>query len=101
MHQVVRRERDGTDVSLTWVQIDGEHRALRTDASTRIYYILDGNFIFDIAGLGSKSAITGDTLIIYKSTIYGFVGKGKYLVINAPAFQDGDDKYSDELRNER
>lgn len=91
--KLVYAEFDGPDLSITSVDISGEHRPLRTDASTRVYYILSGDFIFTIEGEMPISASDGDAVIIYRSSAYGFVGSGKYLVINGPAFQEGDDQY--------
>ena len=96
MRQLVSREFDGPDISMTWVEIAGEHKPLKTDSSTRVYYILEGDFVFDCQGTELMNATAGDVVIIYKSCIYSFVGKGRYLVMNGPAFQDGDDIYVEE-----
>lgn len=91
--KLVYAEIDGLDLSVTSVEISGEHRPLKTDASTRVYYILSGDFVFSIEGEEPISANIGDVVVIYRSSAYGFVGTGKYLVINGPAFQEGDDQY--------
>ncbi len=93
MRQLVSRKVDGPEISMTWVAMDGEHRPLKTDASMRVYYILEGDFTFDCNNTDLISAAQGDVVIIYKSCVYSFAGKGKYLVMNGPAFQDGDDIY--------
>lgn len=84
----------GPDISVTLVEIDGEHLELKSDASSRVYVILDGEFAFHVAGT-SFPATKDDVVLIDRGDIYSFSGKGKYLVINGPAFTPGDDIYSD------
>ena len=96
MRQLVKSEKDGPDLSVTWVAIDGNHRSLKTDASTRVYYILEGEFQFSFDDSPNMTATDGDVVVIYKSSVYGFTGTGKYLVINGPAFREGDDVYVEE-----
>jgi len=99
MRQLVSRAVDGSDISMTWVEISGVHNRLKTDSSTRVYYILEGEFIFDCEDTEPMSASAGDVVVIYKSCFYGFQGSGKYLVINGPAFQEGDDIYVQESQS--
>lgn len=94
--QMVSRLVDGPDISLTWIDIAGKHRPLKTDSSTRVYYILEGELIFYCEDEDPMRASAGDVVIIYKSSWYSFEGKGKYLVMNGPAFQEGDDIYAPE-----
>jgi mannose-6-phosphate isomerase-like protein (cupin superfamily) len=96
LRQLVSRAVDGPEISITWVDIAGQHNPLKTDSSTRIYYILEGDFVFDCEKMESMSASAGDVVVIYKSCLYSFKGSGKYLVINSPAFQEGDDIYIQE-----
>lgn len=93
MRQLVSRVVDGPEISITWVDIAGKHMPLKTDSSTRVYYVLEGEFVFHCEELEPMLASAGDVVIIYKSSWYSFEGKGKYLVINGPAFQEGDDNY--------
>jgi ethanolamine utilization protein EutQ (cupin superfamily) len=93
LRKLVNTVDDGPDLSVTWVEIDGEHRALSTDASTRVYYILDGELVFLLNDGENLTAMEGDVVTIYRGCIYSFNGKGSYLVINGPGFRDGDDKY--------
>lgn len=87
----------GPDISVTLVDIDGEHLELKTDASSRVYVILEGDFTFHVAG-STFSATKDDVILIDRGDIYSFGGKGKYLVINGPAFKSGDDIYSDGVK---
>lgn len=96
MRQLVSRVIDGPEISMTWVEIAGKHKPLKTDSSTRVYYILEGEFVFDCGEMERMYASAGDVVIIYKSCLYSFEGEGKYLVINGPAFQEGDDIYLQE-----
>jgi mannose-6-phosphate isomerase-like protein (cupin superfamily) len=92
MRQLVRRDAHGGDVSMTWVRLHGRHRRLRTDRSTRVYYVLDGAASF-IVGDERFEARAGDVVLVPVSTPYEFQGEATYLVINGPAFADGDDVY--------
>ena len=92
--QLITSAAHGPDISVTLVDIDGEHRELRTDSSSRMYVILDGEFTFTIEGT-TFQAVKNDIILVARGEVYSFNGKGKYLVINGPAFKSGDDIYSD------
>lgn len=83
----------GPDISVTLVDIDGEHLELRTDVSSRLYVLLEGDFTFTIEESTFKAS-KEDVILIARGETYSFSGKGKYLVINSPAFKDGDDIYT-------
>ena len=85
----------GPDVSVTWVQLAGRHRRLRTTRSTRVYTVLDGSVTLQIGGEPGILAGAGDTVVVPRGTPYELAGVGTYLVVNAPAFVDGDDEYDD------
>jgi hypothetical protein len=92
---------DGPDLSVTLVEIDGAHKELRTLNSSRLYVILEGSFHFSISSSEGSSkeplligASAGESLIIKRGDWYSLKGVGKYLVINGPAIQPGDDIYS-------
>ncbi|MDA0217937.1 MAG: hypothetical protein O3A12_06425 [Actinobacteria bacterium] len=91
--KLVFDERDGSDLSLTFIEIKGDHKELLTRASSRIYIIHSGDFTFQIADLLEFSATTGDAIYIKRGDRYRFTGNGSYFVINGPAFKDGDDIY--------
>jgi mannose-6-phosphate isomerase-like protein (cupin superfamily) len=95
--QLITSAKHGPDISVTLVDIDGEHLELKTDASSRVYLLLEGDFIFRVAGT-TFAATRDDLVLIERGEIYSFSGKGKYLVINGPAFQPGDDIYSDGVK---
>lgn len=91
-------------LSATLVKIDGKHQELRTDASSRLYLILEGEFEFFIR-VGERTpsendakktihARSGDCVLIEKGEWYSFAARGRYIVINGPAFAPGDDQYS-------
>ncbi len=42
---------------MTWVQIDGWHRKMRSDNTTRVYYFLDGTGEFKL-GDGEAFPVT-------------------------------------------
>lgn len=85
----------GADISATYIEIDGDHHELKTEASSRLYLLLTGTFAFTINGENTFDASEGDLVYVRRGDHYRFTGKGRYLVINGPAFQPGDDIYSD------
>lgn len=91
--QLVNVGSHGPDLSITWVEIDGAHRRLVTNQSTRVYYLLEGLFTFTTSSESIILANAGDVVVIPRCQPYSFSGTGKYLVINGPAFQEGDDIY--------
>lgn len=93
MRALVRAAEHGADVSVTWVHLSGRHRRLRTERSTRVYYVLDGSAIFVIGDNPPMRAFRDDTIVIGRGEPYEFWGEMTYLVINSPAFVDGDDIY--------
>ena len=93
--QLITSSTHGPDISVTLVEIDGEHLELRTDKSSRLYVLLDGNFTFTIEG-STFSAVKNDIILVSRGEVYSFSGKGQYLVINGPAFKSGDDQYTNE-----
>jgi mannose-6-phosphate isomerase-like protein (cupin superfamily) len=85
----------GGDVSVTWVRLDGRHRRLRTDRSTRVYYVLDGRATFVLGDDPPFELGKDDAVVVPRGVPYEFWGEMTYLVVNGPAFADGDDVYED------
>ena len=80
-------------ISATEVEISGEHRRLRTNSILRTYYLVSGSLEFEINGETGISMKPGDILTLQKNCEYSLKGNAKYLVMNTPAFEDGDDTY--------
>jgi len=80
-------------ISVTEVEISGEHRRLRTNSILRTYYLVTGSLEFTIDGESGINMQAGDVLTLQKDCDYSLKGTAKYLVINTPAFKDGDDTY--------
>ena len=95
LRTLVTAEEFGPDVSVTWVQIAGRHRRLRTERSVRVYAVLSGVLRFQVGDEESVLVSSGELIVIPRATPYELAGTGGYLVINAPAFADGDDHYLD------
>ncbi|MBM3677223.1 MAG: hypothetical protein FJW96_04970 [Actinobacteria bacterium] len=93
MRPLVSRASHGGDLSMTWIRLDGLHRPLRTDSSTRVYYLLEGSASFTVGDERPFEAVAGDTVVIPRGVVYAFEGQMTYLCINGPAFADGDDIY--------
>ncbi len=84
----------GPDVSVTWVQLAGHHRRLRTDRSTRVYAVLAGSVEVQIGDDAPVTVGAGEVVVVPRGHPYELDGVCTYLVINSPAFVDGDDVYS-------
>jgi len=84
-------------ISITEVEIFGQHQRLQTNSYLRIYYIIHGEVEFQIDQDPSVKLVAGDLLTISSGSQYELFGKAKYLVINTPAFQESDDDYSNNL----
>ena len=95
MRRLVRVEEHGPDLSLTWVRLTGRHRRLWTERSTRVYYVLDGTATFQLGDAPELEVAAGDTIVVPRGTPYAFAGQMTYLVVNAPAFVEGDDVYEE------
>lgn len=81
------------DVSVSWVQLSGRHRRLRTTRSTRVYLVLTGAVTMRLGSDVPQLLGAGQLLVVSACIPYELSGVGTYLVINAPAFQPGDDEY--------
>lgn len=96
LRALVTAAEHGPHVSVTWVQLAGRHRRLRTARSTRVYTVLAGAIRFQVGDQPAEHLCAGDLVIVPRGTAYELAGTGTYLVINAPAFMAGDDEYLDE-----
>ncbi|WP_230487060.1 DUF885 family protein [Nocardioides anomalus] len=82
------------DVSLTRVTIDGRHRPVRTDASTRVYYVLEGSLTLRVDGDAEGVRLpAGSRHVVPRGATYELAGRAVYLVVNGPGFREGDDQY--------
>jgi mannose-6-phosphate isomerase-like protein (cupin superfamily) len=84
------------DISVTWVQLSGRHRRLRTARSTRVYLVLAGAVTMQLGSDPPQLLEAGQLIVVPAGTPYELSGVGTYLVINAPAFEPGDDEYLDD-----
>lgn len=91
MRQLLDAETHGPGLSMTWVQLWGSHVRLRTGASERIYVIVAGTATFQLGDEPSDDVVAGDVVRIPRGVPYEFSGYCTYLVMNTPAFRDGDD----------
>ncbi|MFP4312490.1 MAG: cupin domain-containing protein [Nitriliruptoraceae bacterium] len=94
LRTLLRVEDSAADLSITWVRIDGHHQRLRTDASTRLYQVLEGAGTITV-GEEPLAVAAGDLVVIPPSTPYHLDGALTYLVLNQPGFRAGDDLYLD------
>lgn len=83
----------GGDISVTWVQLAGRHRRLRTVRSTRVYLVLAGAITMQVGTADPALVEPGQLVVVPRDTPYELSGVGSYLVVNAPGFVAGDDDY--------
>ena len=80
-------------ISVTEVEISGEHLRLKTNSILRTYYLVSGSLEFEVDGETGIFLNPGDLLTLKQGCEYNLKGNAKYLVMNTPAFKDGDDTY--------
>jgi mannose-6-phosphate isomerase-like protein (cupin superfamily) len=93
--RIIRRDRHGAGISMTWIRLKGRHRRIVCHASDRVYYILAGTAEFRLGDAQPQKTSAGDSVFIPRGTPYDFTGEIEYLVMNGPAFLPGSDVYLD------
>ena len=93
MRALLRAEHEA-GLSITHVKLSGAHRPLRAPRTARVYYVLEGSASFTV-GEEELVAGTGDVVLIPKGERYSLAGDLTYLVLNAPAYVEGDDLYDE------
>jgi mannose-6-phosphate isomerase-like protein (cupin superfamily) len=93
MRTLLRAEH-GAGLSLTQVRLSGAHRPLRAPRTTRVYYVVEGSASFTV-GEEQLVAGAGDVVVVPRGERYSLAGEVTYLVLNAPAYVDGDDVYDE------
>lgn len=93
LQSLVSAAEHGPDISVTWVHIAGHHRRLRTNRSTRVYVLVSGVLHIQLGDARPAQIPQGGVAVVPRDTPYELDGTATYLVINAPAFVDGDDHY--------
>jgi quercetin dioxygenase-like cupin family protein len=93
LRRLVDAKRGEGNLSVTWVRLAGRHRRLRTDRSTRLYYVIEGEGWFLLGEEPAVAVRTGDVVLVPRGTRYELGGELTYLVVNGPGFVSGDDVY--------
>jgi len=93
--RIIRRDRHGAAISMTWIRLKGRHRRLVCHETDRVYYILTGSAEFRLGDAAAEKAVAGDSVFIPRGTPYDFAGEMDYLVMNGPAFLPDSDVYLD------
>ena len=93
--RIIRRDRHGAGISMTWIRLKGRHRRIVCRESDRVYYILAGSADFRLGEAPAQKTGAGDSVFIPAGTPYDFDGEIDYLVMNGPAFLPGSDVYLD------
>jgi mannose-6-phosphate isomerase-like protein (cupin superfamily) len=99
LRTLITAAQTGDDISVTWVQLDGRHRRLRTHRSTRVYAVLAGRIDLQVADECPVPLSAGQLGVVPRGVPYALAGTATYLVINAPAFVPGDDEYDEPTGN--
>jgi mannose-6-phosphate isomerase-like protein (cupin superfamily) len=94
MRALVRADHTG-DLSVTHVRLQGAHRPLLTERSTRVYYVLEGSATFTVGDAEPFLAQAGDAVVVPRGKLYALEGDLTYLVLNGPAYVEGDDVYEE------
>ncbi len=92
---LARVDEGASSLSLTWVELDGRHRRVRSARATRVYFVLDGEFVFQVSGEVAHTVRRNECIVVPRDRAYALEGKGTYLVLNTPAFTPGDDLYEE------
>jgi mannose-6-phosphate isomerase-like protein (cupin superfamily) len=72
------------------IGINGNHGKVKALKSDRIYFILSGKGIFEVAG--KKLTVSkGDLVFVPKKTPYNIIGKMRFFLVNSPAFNPKED----------
>lgn len=94
LRRLVRTDRDGPDLSMTWVKLDGAHPRLSTASSTRVYYVLEGSGTFEVGDAPPVEVQADDVVIVPRGVEYGYRGRLTALIVNGPGYQPGDDAFA-------
>lgn len=90
---LLRADDSSADISITRVRLEGHHRRLLTEASERIYVVLEGGGSITLGDDAPAALLDGDVVVIPRGMAYDLDGPLTYLVMNVPGFRDGDDRY--------
>lgn len=90
---LLRAGDSSADISITRVRLEGHHRRLLTEASERIYVVLEGGGSITLGDDAPAALLDGDVVVIPRGMAYDLDGPLIYLVMNVPGFRDGDDRY--------
>lgn len=76
----------GPEMSGAYIEIDGDHGALRCPSEDRVYYFISGAGRFT---LGERSFEVGarDAVFVPKDTPYNLTGKMTYFLVCGPEFK--------------
>lgn len=94
LRRLVRTDRDGPDLSMTWVKLDGTHPRLSTTSSTRVYYVLSGEGTFSVGDDPPVDVRADDVVVVPRGVEYGYSGSLTALIVNAPGYRPGDDAFA-------
>jgi mannose-6-phosphate isomerase-like protein (cupin superfamily) len=84
-----------SSLSITRVVIDGRHRELSSARSARVYFVVRGTLLFILDSGEPTMFGAEELLVIPRGCVYSLAGRATYLVINTPAFESGDDIYTE------
>jgi mannose-6-phosphate isomerase-like protein (cupin superfamily) len=93
VYPLARMYEGASSASVTRVDIDGRHQRLSSQRSTRLYFVMSGDLIFRLQDMNPVKVAAGDALEVPRNCAYDLEGTATYIVVNTPAFEEGDDIY--------
>lgn len=77
--------------SLAIVTLNGAHPRTQNNVSDRAYFVVEGEADVEV-GTKMSHVQVGDAVYIPKDTAHSITGKVRYVVVNAPPFDPGNEK---------
>jgi mannose-6-phosphate isomerase-like protein (cupin superfamily) len=76
--------------SLARVRLDGRHPLRRNGRSTKVYFVLSGELVAEVAGW-RHNLDAGDLMVVRAGEFHDLEGVAQMIVVSSPAFRAGDE----------
>jgi mannose-6-phosphate isomerase-like protein (cupin superfamily) len=77
--------------SASTILVAGSHDRIRSTASDRIYFVLQGSGWFEVEGVTTPVA-DEDAIFLPRNTVYAYGGTMRLFLVHSPGFQAGTDQ---------
>ena len=84
MRHLFTAARHGSALAASWVQIAGDHGPMRSETTTRLYYIISGRGWFEIGDDPRAEVSAGDAALVEPGVSFVFGGHFSYLLVTTP-----------------